>query len=174
MKTLRRSIGWHLFAGLAGRRSAGCRGGGWASTTQLSGAVIASGVVVVDSDVKKVQHPTGGVVSEINVRDDDYVKRRRRRRPPRCDANKANAAVYSKSLDELRARKARLEAEKDGAEWVIFPNELLEREKSDAEVSHVLQGERKLFSLRVEARTGQKAQLRERTAQIRRGDQRPR
>ena len=46
----------------------------WAWTTELAGAVIASGVVVVDSDVKKVQHPTGGVVGELNVRDDDYVK----------------------------------------------------------------------------------------------------
>ena len=167
MKTLRRSISWHLFAGLLVAALLVAGVAGWASTTQLSGAVIASGVVVVDSDVKKVQHPTGGVVSEINVRDDEYVSAGDV--VVRLDATqtKANAAVYSKSLDELRARKARLEAEKDGAEWVIFPNELLAREKSDAEVAHVLQGERKLFSLRVEARTGQKAQLRERTAQLR-------
>ena len=35
--------------------------GGWAVTTELSGAVIAPGLLVVESDVKKVQHPTGGV-----------------------------------------------------------------------------------------------------------------
>ena len=35
--------------------------GGWATTTELSGAVIGQGVIVVDSSVKKVQHPTGGV-----------------------------------------------------------------------------------------------------------------
>jgi HlyD family secretion protein len=39
--------------------------GGWAATTQLAGAVIAPGVVVVQSSVKKVQHPTGGVVGEL-------------------------------------------------------------------------------------------------------------
>ena len=167
MKTLRRSIGWHLFAGLliAALLVAGVAG--WASTTQLSGAVIASGVVVVDSDVKKVQHPTGGVVSEINVRDDDHVNAGDV--VVRLDATqtKANAAVYSKSLDELRARKASLEAEKDGANSILFPDELLEREKTDAEVAHILQGERKLFNLSVEARRGLKAQLRERTAQFR-------
>ena len=167
MKTLRRSIRWHLFAGLliAALLVAGVAG--WAATTELSGAVIASGVVVVNSDVKKVQHPTGGVVAELNVRDDDYVKAGDV--VVRLDATqtKANAAVYSKSLDELRARKSRLEAEKDGANSILFPDELLEREKTDREVAHILEGERKLFNLRVEARRGLKAQLRERTAQFR-------
>jgi HlyD family secretion protein len=40
-----------------------------AVTTEFSGAVIASGQLVVDSNVKKVQHPTGGVVGELHVRD---------------------------------------------------------------------------------------------------------
>jgi len=43
--------------------------GGWAVTTEFSGAVIASGQLVVDSSVKKVQHPTGGVVGELHVRE---------------------------------------------------------------------------------------------------------
>src|SRR5262245_45616110 len=47
--------------------------GGWAATSELSGAVIASGVLVVESSVKKVQHPTGGVVGEILVKDGDLV-----------------------------------------------------------------------------------------------------
>ena len=101
------------------------------------------------------------------MRDDDYVKAGDV--VVRLDATqtKANAAVYSKSLDELRARKSRLEAEKDGADSILFPDELLERENTDREVAHILEGERKLFNLRVEARRGLKAQLRERTAQFR-------
>ena len=47
--------------------------GGWAATSNLAGAVLAAGTVVVDSNVKKVQHPTGGVVGEIRVRDGDRV-----------------------------------------------------------------------------------------------------
>jgi HlyD family secretion protein len=35
--------------------------GTWAAVTELSGAVVTSGPLVVDSNVKKVQHPTGGV-----------------------------------------------------------------------------------------------------------------
>jgi membrane fusion protein, type I secretion system len=48
--------------------------GGWAATVELSGAVITSGQVVVDSNVKKVQHPTGGIVGELRVRDGYRVK----------------------------------------------------------------------------------------------------
>jgi len=53
--------------------------GGWAATTELAGAVIASGSVVVDSNVKKVQHLTGGIVGGVLVRDGSRVSRRRRR-----------------------------------------------------------------------------------------------
>lgn len=48
--------------------------GGWAAKTEFSGAVIASGQVTVDSNVKKVQHPTGGVVAELLIRDGQSVK----------------------------------------------------------------------------------------------------
>jgi HlyD family secretion protein len=157
----------HIFAGLLIATLLIAAVAGWASTAQLAGAVIASGVVVVDSDVKKVQHPTGGVVSEINVRDDDYVEAGDV--VIRLDATqtRANAQVYSKSLDELRARQARLEAEKDSSDSISFPKALLDRETADPDVAHVLEGERKLFKLRVDARTGQKAQLRERVSQLR-------
>src|SRR5262249_58111350 len=47
--------------------------GGWAALWSLSGAAIASGTVVVDTNVKKVQHPTGGIVGEIFVRDGTRV-----------------------------------------------------------------------------------------------------
>ena len=47
--------------------------GVWAATSQLAGAVIAPGQLVVESNVKKVQHPTGGVIGEIRVRDGDKV-----------------------------------------------------------------------------------------------------
>jgi HlyD family secretion protein len=139
--------------------------GGWAATTQLAGAVIAAGSIVVDSDVKKVQHPTGGVVGELRVRDGDRV--RAGDVVIRLDdtVTRANLAIVSKGLDELTARKARLEAERDGSEQIKFPNGLTSR-GTDPEVAHVMSGEAKLFSLRRSARTGQKAQLKERIDQL--------
>ena len=48
--------------------------GGWASTTDIAGAVIARGTVVVESSVKKVQHLTGGIVGEILVKEGSQVE----------------------------------------------------------------------------------------------------
>src|SRR6185312_5154166 len=48
--------------------------GGWATTTELAGAVIAGGNVVVESNVKKVQHPNGGIVGEILVQEGSEVE----------------------------------------------------------------------------------------------------
>ena len=78
---------------------------------------------------------------------------------------KANLLIVTKSLDELAARQAREEAEREGAGQVLFPRELLAR-FDDPDVAHVVSEERKLFAIRREAREGQKAQLRERIAQL--------
>jgi multidrug efflux pump subunit AcrA (membrane-fusion protein) len=78
---------------------------------------------------------------------------------------KANLLIVTKSLDELAARQAREEAERDGADQVLFPRDLLAR-MDDPDVAHVVSEERKLFAIRREAREGQKAQLRERIAQL--------
>ena len=163
----RRSIRRHLWIGTLVAIALVVGIAGWAWTAELAGAVIAPGVVVVELDVKQIQHPTGGVVSELHVRNDDYVQAGDV--VVRLDAtqSQANVAVYSKSLDELEARQARLEAEKNSANSVRFPDELLVREKSEPAVAHILEGERKLFTLRAEARTGQKSQLRERASQFR-------
>jgi HlyD family secretion protein len=139
--------------------------GGWAGTAKLSGALIAPGSVVVDSNVKKVQHPTGGIVGELRVRDGDRVKQGDI--VVRLDetVTRANLAVVTKGLNELYARKARLESERDGIDTIKFPQELLAR-ASDADVASILEGERKLFDLRHSSRTGQKAQLRQRIDQL--------
>ena len=99
--------------------------GGWAATSQLSGAVIGQGVVVVNSSVKKVQHGTGGIVGELRVRDGDRVNAGDIL--VRLDETQtlANATIVTKSLDELLARQARLEAERDSAEQIVFPKALL-------------------------------------------------
>ncbi len=65
MQGARRSIRLHLIIGLAVVVVLAGGLGGWASTAQISGALIAPGSIVVESNVKKVQHPTGGVVGEV-------------------------------------------------------------------------------------------------------------
>jgi HlyD family secretion protein len=139
--------------------------GGWAATTELSGAVIAPGSVVVDSNVKKVQHLTGGIVGELLVRDGQHV--RSGEVVLRLDetVTRANLAIVIKGLDEMAARRARLESERDRAEDFVFPAALLAR-AHEPDVAAAIDSERKLFELRRSARLGQKSQLKERTAQL--------
>ena len=142
----RASIHRHLLAGclivllLAGGV------GGWAATTQIAGALIAQGSVVVDSNVKKVQHPTGGVVGKLNVQDGDRVKAGDILVQLDDTITRANLAIVTKGLDELAARKARLEAERDGTESITFPRMLLAH-ADDAPVATALANERKLLRL---------------------------
>jgi HlyD family secretion protein len=156
----------HLWAGLV-LLVVLCGGvGGWAATTEISGAVIAPGALVVDTNVKKVQHPTGGVVGEIRARDGDRVTTGDI--VVRLDetVTRANLAIVLRGLDELTARKARLEAERDGLEGIAIPDEFMDR-LGELQVASIVAGERKLFDLRQSARLGQKSQLRERVAQLR-------
>ncbi len=138
--------------------------GGWAATSEFAGAVIAQGQLVVDSNVKKVQHPTGGVVAELNVRDGDQVKMGDVIVRLDDTQTRANLSIVSKGLDELTARRAREEAELEGDEQVTFPPDLLTRQ-SDPEVARIVKGEAKLFETRRKSREGLKAQLGERVQQ---------
>jgi len=141
--------------------------GGWAATSELTGAVIGQGVLVVDSSVKKVQHPTGGVVGELRVREGDKVLAGDILLRLDETQTLANATIVSKSFDELVARQARLEAERDNADQITFPKLLLERTRDPAsEAARAIAAEQSLFDLRRQARGGQKAQLKERSAQL--------
>ena len=162
---MRRSMRRHLIAAIVVALVLVIGVGGWAATAVISGAVVASGSIVVDSNVKKVQHLTGGIVGELRVRDGDRV--RAGDIVVRLDetVTRANLAIVTKGLDELTARKARLESERDGSDTIIFPAQLLAG-AGDPDRAAAMDSERKLFNLRRTARNGQKAQLKERIAQL--------
>jgi HlyD family secretion protein len=159
------SIRLHLIVGLAVVVVLAGGIGGWASTAQISGALIAPGAVVVDSNVKKVQHPTGGVVGELRVRDGDLVKAGDVVVRLDDTVTKAGLAIVTKNLDGLWARAARLEAEQQGLDKIVFPS-MLRNRLDDPDVKNVIASESKLFEVRTTGRTGQKAQLRERIMQL--------
>lgn len=140
--------------------------GVWAATARLSGAVVASGHLVVDSYVKKVQHPTGGVVGEILVNEGDHVATGQVVMRLDATQTRANLAIVSRRLDELSARRARLEAERDDQQMLTFPQSLVDRQ-GDLDVAAAMQSETRLFQSRKTFREGQKAQLNERIAQFR-------
>jgi HlyD family secretion protein len=137
----------------------------WAATTQISGAVIATGSVVVDSNAKKVQHPTGGIVTEVRAHDGDHVKAGDLLVKLDETVTRANLSIVSKDLDQLIAQKARLAAERDGSDELPVPAELASR-MNEPQVSTIMEAERKLFALRRAARVGQKDQLSKRVDQL--------
>jgi HlyD family secretion protein len=138
--------------------------GGWAATSELAGAVIAAGTVIVESVVKKVQHPTGGVVKEILVQDGSEVEEGQVLVRLDDTVPRATLGVLSSQLDENNARRARLLAERDGADSIAFPKDLTAR-MDETNVTAAASGEEKLFDARKAARAGQRDQLRERILQ---------
>ncbi|WP_053213434.1 HlyD family type I secretion periplasmic adaptor subunit [Pseudomonas sp. Q12-87] len=142
-------------------------GGGltWAVCTNLSGAVIATGVVAVEGSVKTIQHPTGGVVAELLVKEGQAVAAGDVLLRLDATLPAASQAIVSKSLNQAWARLARLEAERDNASEVAIPQELLTRMSVD-EAKAVMAIEQQLFLDRRASREGQKKQLRERVQQL--------
>ena len=114
LRGARQSIRLHLIVGLSVVIVLACGLGGWASTAEISGALIAPGAIVVESNVKKVQHPTGGVVGELLAHDGDIVKAGDVVVRLDDTVTKANLAIVTKNLNGLWARAARLEAEQQG------------------------------------------------------------
>lgn len=139
--------------------------GGFAATIEISGAIIAHGVVVVASNGKKVQHPTGGIVSRILVRDGAHVEADDLLVQLSDVVPRANLAFVTRSLDELYARKSRLEAERDGDQQLTIAPTLTAR-MSQPEVAALVESERRLFEIRRLERSGNKARLRERIEQL--------
>lgn len=126
--------------------------------------MIAPGTIVVQSNVKKVQHPTGGIVGAIMVKEGDAVEEGQLLMRLDDTLTKATLGIVRSQLNELTAREARLLAERDGAGSIAFP-ENLTAQASDRSVAAATAGEEKLFESRRNTRNGQKAQLRERIAQ---------
>nr|WP_256349712.1 HlyD family type I secretion periplasmic adaptor subunit [Pseudomonas gingeri] len=142
-------------------------GGGlwWAASTDLSGAVIATGSVAVEGSVKKVQHPTGGIVAELLVREGQQVSAGDVLIRLDSTLQKVGEAIVSKSLSQALARQARLEAERDGATDLVTPASLISRLGPD-EAQALMSSELRLFQDRRSSREGQKKQLRERIQQL--------
>jgi HlyD family secretion protein len=139
--------------------------GGWASTAKIAGAVIAPGDVTVQSDVKKVQHLTGGTIKQIFAEDGDLVHAGQVLIRLDDTVTKANLAIVLAQLDHWRMRQARLDAERDSAEKVTFPKSLIGR-SNDGHLADAMKSEEKLFESRRDARLGQISQLHERIAQV--------
>jgi HlyD family secretion protein len=146
-----------LFAGTIGL---------WATATTWSGAVMAPGQFVVEGNSKKVQHQTGGTVGALRVREGDKVSEGDVLMRLDDTLTRANLQILLKQIDQLTARAARLEAERNQHVVWVTPSELIGR-VFDVEFYQLLDAERALFEARRTAREGQRQQLTRRVEQWR-------
>jgi HlyD family secretion protein len=160
-----RAFEHELRTGLRALIVVGGLGGGWMALVPLSGAVVVPGNLVVQSNVKTIQHPTGGVVAQIPVKNGMRVNAGDLLL--RLDATQAQASlqVVSKQLDDARAKVARLIAERDGLPRPAVPVELSTR-LEDNNVKTLLASEASLFKARVTARESQKELLQSKVSQL--------
>ncbi|MEO1206166.1 MAG: HlyD family type I secretion periplasmic adaptor subunit [Pseudomonadota bacterium] len=129
----------------------------------ISGAVVATGSVTVESSYQQVQHPTGGVVSQILVKNGDFV---RADQPLlRLDETRAEAdlGVVSSRAENLTVQSARLIAERDSLETFRLPKTL---DASKDNVQQVFEAQQALFRARRKTRLGEQSVLDQRLRQL--------
>ena len=138
---------------------------GWAGLVPLSGAVIVAGQLVLHSNVKKVQHPTGGVVAEIFVRNGSKVNAGDKLARLDETAARTNLQVVARQLDEVRLRIARLNAERNGAAEPRWPSAST-AEIDPVERDRLLESERDFFAARASARRSEQNLAQSRVDQL--------
>ena len=140
--------------------------GGWAVTSELSGAVVASGRIEVARNRQAIQHPEGGVIASIHVQEGERIVAGDvilQLAPGQLARDQAVAAAR---LFEVRVRRARLEAERDNAPAIAFPAALTDAAAADADFADLLRGQDSLFAARRDTLTREIAQLQGRITQI--------
>jgi HlyD family secretion protein len=140
--------------------------GGWGATAKLKGAVISSGHLRVESQRQVVQHPDGGVVDEILVREGNLVSAGAVLIRLDGTALQSELAVMESQLYELMARRGRLVAEQTDQKSIIFDAELLAVAETNTEVRNLIDGQQALFDARRHTMEREIEVMRERQVQI--------
>lgn len=137
--------------------------GGWAGTFKLAGAVVSSGTVLVDGEIKAVQHVDGGVVKDIFVRDGDVVQAGQVLLQLDDVQTRAERDIVLGQLSEIVGRQARLIAERDGSDSIQFPSDFAALYPAAADIRR---GEQKVFDGGSQNRKSQRDQLASQITQL--------
>ncbi len=137
----------------------------WSVTAKLESAVIAPGVVEVEGNRKVVQHPDGGVVRAIMVKDGDLVHQGQSLIQFDQLQVRAGRDIARALVNSLLAQQARLTSERDGTASIIFPIQLVAAGATDPATASLMQSQRALFAARRDALAQKFNALREQIAQ---------
>jgi len=140
--------------------------GVWSVTARIAGAIVASGTIEVEQNRQVVQHPDGGAVTEILVREGDLVTAGQVLARLDSDDLVSELTIIETHLIELRARRSRLEAERDGIDILAFPDDILEAIHRQPGLGDILTRNRELFDQRRETLRASIERLERRKRQI--------
>jgi HlyD family secretion protein len=98
--------------------------GGWAATTKVDGAIVAPGLVAIETDSKPVQHLEGGIVGEILVTEGERVQQDQVLVKLSNIQAKATLDTYRNDLLSARVLEARLIAERDEQAAIKLPADI--------------------------------------------------
>ncbi|BBL75945.1 HlyD family type I secretion periplasmic adaptor subunit [Methylomagnum ishizawai] len=115
----------------------------WAFMAPIQGAVVAEGIIKIETKRKTIQHLEGGVIREILVHEGQYVNQGDPLVVLEDAEVKANLTILKDQLNALLAKEARLQAEQRFADKVEFPSGLLASQ--DPKVREMLINEKTLF-----------------------------
>jgi HlyD family secretion protein len=139
--------------------------GTWAVMAPIQGAVIAPGVTVVETYLKRIQHRDGGIVSDIKVKEGDHVEAGALLIKLDETDTRAELAILQSMLDEFEAKRARLISDRDDLNEIRFPESLASRIQ-EQRITDLIAGQSKLFVVQKAALTGRIEQLTERIGQL--------
>lgn len=137
--------------------------GAWGFNANLTGAVIATGTVKVDQNLKQVQHRDGGIVARIFVREGDDVEAGQIMFRLDDAQSRVELSILSAQIDEAEVRRARLLADREGAAEIQFPERL---SMSDPAQQELMSGEMRLHAGNIANRANQREQLELGIAQV--------
>jgi HlyD family secretion protein len=135
----------------------------WAGNTEISGAVISGGTLVVESYPKQIQHQDGGTVREILVHNDDAVTEGQVLLRLDDTAIRASLGVVTSQLNEALVQEARLVAEIDGKPSFEIPADL---DANDPAVVSLRSTQQQILTAAIAERDGRIGQLNEQIAQL--------
>lgn len=128
---------------------------------RISGAVIAQGDVAVESRIKEITHPNGGVIAQVLVKDGQRVKKGDLLIRLDTSVSDISSVAAGDSLHSMMTRRSRLESERDGDGSYEAPKTL----PNSPDVAAMNEKERLLFDLRRRSLAESHAQMRERMSQ---------
>lgn len=141
--------------------------GFWSVNARIAGAVVAPGQVQVDQQSQIVQHPEGGVVDAIAVRDGQAVAAGDLLIRLDDTRLRTELAIVEGQYSEILARRGRLEAERAERLAIAFPPELTGLAALRPEIGALMEGQASLFAHRRDTQQRRVAQLLQQARQVR-------